>query len=940
MMKMGQVVRKFARRSQSGQSIVILALGFLALLGFVGIVTDVSLMFVRFSTLTRAVDAASIAAAGQVRRQTPFQQEVTDHCSPSADAVVPPGGWTPDDPCSEAEAAAFARSFGNVGVAARQFIEFYGLQPEQVLIDMCVTVSEDDGSGNLQAIAGLEEEFTELCEGPNGDFFERKLIKVTAQIESPTVFMRLFGFPEIVLEASALSETAVLDVVVIMDVSESMLNQTTYLTWAQQGYTHVYVPPDMGWQNYYDANGPVLSPRVGFGEVFEHDFSLLGFGFQDYEPDPPAADPYPNDNWYHFRAQLAQLSPEDANALLCDQDGDLGNCSLGGGTHWSPFEVEELDYPGYTFQHETNDHCRVQYWPYSNSINLKPDLVQLYDDLGRPWTATTGSGLHRWRGYVPNYDFYRCCNDPNADGSFTDLLCQPFRDARDATELFLQRIDFLRGDRVAFVTFDREAFLVRTDRGDGVISHMIEDESVAVRTLTESIGVRAEPSFYEPQILDGGPAVPWTYVPGTPLIEQWQHRSSLLGDHDYEVNQNCPFYDAAYEWPHSPVVGPSSAFAASFGSNVVYDARTYPSLLNPELFDGNPAGQLMYPRGGLGATSWESANGYGADVSYDVWASCRGTNIGAALREASNALVDPRFSRQGDEGSVWVMVLLSDGAAGASDPVFNSNLPGNATIPADAYYPYDTANDFRVEYGGLGLCPVGNGPSSPTAIGSPELSQFTEAPWDFPYCSDEMPETRHFCFFDKPRDPLIVAGEPIRPYVNLGEFDCDAAFYDVDDYARDWADWVGLAERPDGEVLSQLPTIFTIGFGFNFDDYGSNIVCEGTTFPRDAVPDCLGEELLRYIADVGDNFQVDSDYQQALRERNPTLTGMTNDDFGPRGECEEDMANPAGTGSATALVQPLPAGESCGNYFNAPTSTELNRVFDEIASRMFTRLAQ
>jgi hypothetical protein len=67
---------------------------------------------------------------------------------------------------------------------------------------------------------------------------------------------------------------------------------------------------------------------------------------------------------------------------------------------------------------------------------------------------------------------------------------------------------------------------------------------------------------------------------------------------------------------------------------------------------------------------------------------------------------------------------------------------------------------------------------------------------------------------------------------------------------------------------------------------------------------------------------------------------MTNDDFGPRGECEEDNDNPAGAGTMNELVDPIPAGEDCGNYFNAPTSTELNRVFDEIASRMFTRLAQ
>ena len=31
---------------------------------------------------------------------------------------------------------------------------------------------------------------------------------------------------------------------------------------------------------------------------------------------------------------------------------------------------------------------------------------------------------------------------------------------------------------------------------------------------------------------------------------------------------------------------------------------------------------------------------------------------------------------------------------------------------------------------------------------------------------------------------------------------------------------------------------------------------------RDRNADYLGEELLRYIADVGDNFQIDNDYWQ------------------------------------------------------------------------------
>lgn len=42
----------------------------------------------------------------------------------------------------------------------------------------------------------------------------------------------------------------------------------------------------------------------------------------------------------------------------------------------------------------------------------------------------------------------------------------------------------------------------------------------------------------------------------------------------------------------------------------------------------------------------------------------------------------------------------------------------------------------------------------------------------------------------------------------------------------------------------------------------------------------------------------------------------------------------------TTIIVPKAPGESCGNYFNATDGLELQLVFDEIAARMFTRLAR
>jgi hypothetical protein len=116
------VNRRFFRRSQSGQAIILLALGMVVLLVFVGLVTDVALLFVRYSQLRRAIHAASIAAAGQVREN---------------------------------------RDYADVALTARQFIRLYDLDPDRVLVQTCVTNPTDPA----------------LCVNP-----PRKLVRVIAQV--------------------------------------------------------------------------------------------------------------------------------------------------------------------------------------------------------------------------------------------------------------------------------------------------------------------------------------------------------------------------------------------------------------------------------------------------------------------------------------------------------------------------------------------------------------------------------------------------------------------------------------------------------------------------------------------------------------------------------------------------------------------------------------
>src|SRR5689334_21095390 len=239
MMKQGlsRLTRRILRRGQTGQTIVILAFGFIVLLGFVGIVTDVSLMFVRYSTLRRAIDAAAVAAAGQMRRAVPTAAEV---------AQANAGGGTQQQKDQRAVGLAYASTITAVNLAARQFIELYGVSPTTVLVDTCATTPSDP---QLECDTSKQP---------------RKLVRVTAQIQSPTVFLRLLGWGTVTVEATAISETAVLDVVMIFDVSESMLNQTTYDNWDKV----LCVPtPSNPCPNppYFDESYRYYPPRVTGG---------------------------------------------------------------------------------------------------------------------------------------------------------------------------------------------------------------------------------------------------------------------------------------------------------------------------------------------------------------------------------------------------------------------------------------------------------------------------------------------------------------------------------------------------------------------------------------------------------------------------------------------------------------------------------------------------
>jgi hypothetical protein len=291
------------------------------------------------------------------------------------------------------------------------------------------------------------------------------------------------------------------------------------------------------------------------------------------------------------------------------------------------------------------------------------------------------------------------------------------------------------------------------------------------------------------------------------------------------------------------------------------------------------------------------------------------------------------------------MVMLGDGAAMATDPMTSAG--GGALSTAGNLFPINAgefANPaFSGQYGAYGACPYGT-VAEPGPLVDDNFSV------NRPYCSDREPESRTLC------TTVDVNG---RVDTTIGTTDCIEK-YDTDDYARDWADFVAKIDNPKATInqvqqrswaLIQRPTIYTIGFGLDFRVTNAN---PGYTWNQGCladIDDCLGEELLRYIADVGDNNRIDSDWQQDMVDDglvNLSLRSATRDEYGDRGPCENPLPpgidlNDSGlsvTDAQNNMLQPFDHGESCGNYYNAPDQRRLRAVFDDIAGKLFTRITR
>jgi len=178
---------------ERGQAMVITAVAFLAMLAFAGLVTDAGTLYLSFTRLKRGLDSAAVAAANQIR-----------------DSSLP-----------AAQRRALIRESAREMLALNNIDDIYSLE---------TYLCED---------AGIPAGFASIC--PASGELKRKLAWIQATQNSPVYFLQLFGVTDVPITTHSIGEAASLDVVVVIDTSESMGSDTDIVP---------PYKPSAGWEDY------------------------------------------------------------------------------------------------------------------------------------------------------------------------------------------------------------------------------------------------------------------------------------------------------------------------------------------------------------------------------------------------------------------------------------------------------------------------------------------------------------------------------------------------------------------------------------------------------------------------------------------------------------------------------------------------------------------
>jgi hypothetical protein len=173
------------KKDSRGQALILLAVSFFALVAFIGLVTDVGSIYVSYTQLQRAIDSAAVAAANNIKNPQ----------------------------------ATYTERKNNIREAAREMLSMHDITG---VSDLTVYLCSDP---LYPPYPSLPANFAAMC--PQPGYPPRKLAYVDATQQSPVFFLQIFGVESVPLHATAVGEAAAVDVVVVLDTSESMGVETT-----------------------------------------------------------------------------------------------------------------------------------------------------------------------------------------------------------------------------------------------------------------------------------------------------------------------------------------------------------------------------------------------------------------------------------------------------------------------------------------------------------------------------------------------------------------------------------------------------------------------------------------------------------------------------------------------------------------------------------------
>lgn len=173
---------RFTLPKNRGQALILIALAFVGLAAFIGLTVDAGILFTQVGHLRRGVDAAALASANQFRQGTTIA-ELED--------------------------------------VALEYLVLNGLPDATAEVYVCDFSNPTAGNPNPNHDINLCPADTNL-DGVHDDSPPRKFVRVVGYLPIQFSFLRVVGWDSVTLDAEAISEAASLDIVLVIDRSESM----------------------------------------------------------------------------------------------------------------------------------------------------------------------------------------------------------------------------------------------------------------------------------------------------------------------------------------------------------------------------------------------------------------------------------------------------------------------------------------------------------------------------------------------------------------------------------------------------------------------------------------------------------------------------------------------------------------------------------------------